>query len=131
MTNPNYTADQIISAYIRVRDMKAELKAKHSKELAPYDEALFKLECRAMELLNSQGSESVRTSAGTMYKSTRTSVTVADKSAFLDYVKENMAFDLLDIKANKTAVEDFISANQDIPPGTNVRREDVVGFRRS
>jgi hypothetical protein len=49
----------------------------------------------------------------------------------MDYVTNNGAFDLLDVRANKTAVEGFLDEHQDLPPGVNVRREIAVGFRRS
>lgn len=124
-------SEQIVAAYVKVRDEKAALKAAQAAALKPYDEALEKLEAQMLELLDSSGAESIKTASGTAYKSTRTSVTVADKSAFMDYVTNNGAFDLLDVRANKTAVEGFLDEHQDLPPGVNVRREIAVGFRRS
>lgn len=126
-----YTIEQIVSAYIRLRDQKAQLKAEQAKAMAPYDQALEQLEGLALQALNNSGAESMRTTAGTVYTTMRTSATVADKSAFMDFVKDNSAFDLLDVRANKTAVEDFLSQHQDTPPGVVVRREQTVGFRRA
>lgn len=123
--------ETIVAAYIQVRDQKAELKAKQAEEMKRFDEALDKLEGMALAALQQAGAESLRTSAGTVYQSTRTSATVADKSAFMDYVKDNGAYDLLDVRANKTAVEDFLSQHQDTPPGVVIRREITVGFRRA
>ncbi len=123
--------ETIVAAYIQVRDQKAELKAKQAEEMKRFDEALDKLEGMALAALQQAGAESLRTSAGTVYQSTRTSATVADKSAFMDYVKDNGAYDLLDVRANKTAVEDFLSQHQDTPPGVVIRREVTVGFRRA
>lgn len=123
--------ETIVAAYIQVRDQKAELKAKQAEEIKRFDEALDKLEGMALAALQQAGAESLRTSAGTVYQSTRTSATVADKSAFMDYVKDNGAYDLLDVRANKTAVEDFLSQHQDTPPGVVIRREVTVGFRRA
>ena len=123
--------ETIVAAYIQGRDQKAELKAKQAEEMKRFDEALDKLEGMALAALQQAGAESLRTSAGTVYQSTRTSATVADKSAFMDYVKDNSAYDLLDVRANKTAVEDFLSQHQDTPPGVVIRREVTVGFRRA
>ena len=123
--------ETIVAAYIQVRDQKAELKAKQAEEMKRFDEALDKLEGMALAALQQAGAELLRTSAGTVYQSTRTSATVADKSAFMDYVKDNGAYDLLDVRANKTAVEDFLSQHQDTPPGVVIRREVTVGFRRA
>lgn len=123
--------DDIVAAYVRLRDQKAELKAQQAEALKPYDEALAKLEAEALQILSDTGVESMKTSAGTVYKSVATSATVQDKSAFMDYIREHLAFDLLDVRANKTAVQDFVTENQDTPPGVVIRREMKVGFRRA
>lgn len=123
--------DDIVAAYVRLRDQKAELKAQQAEAMKPYDEALAKLEAEALQILSDTGVESMKTSAGTVYKSVATSATVQDKSAFMDYIKEHQAFDLLDVRVNKTAVQDFITENQDTPPGVVIRREMKVGFRRA
>ena len=123
--------DDIVAAYVRLRDQKAELKAQQAEAMKPYDEALAKLEAEALQILSDTGVESMKTSAGTVYKSVTTSATVQDKSAFMDYIREHLAFDLLDVRANKTAVQDFVTENQDTPPGVVIRREMKVGFRRA
>lgn len=123
--------DDIVAAYVRLRDQKSELKAQQAEAMKPYDEALAKLEAEALQILSDTGVESMKTSAGTVYKSVATSATVQDKSAFMDYIREHLAFDLLDVRANKTAVQDFVTENQDTPPGVVIRREMKVGFRRA
>ena len=123
--------DDIVAAYVRLRDQKAELKAQQAEAMKPYDETLAKLEAEALQILSDTGVESMKTSAGTVYKSVATSATVQDKSAFMDYIREHLAFDLLDVRANKTAVQDFVTENQDTPPGVVIRREMKVGFRRA
>ena len=124
--------DDIVAAYVRLRDQKAELKAQQAEVMKPYDEALAKLEAEALQILSDTGVESMKTSAGPVYKSVvATSATVQDKSAFMDYIREHLAFDLLDVRANKTAVQDFVTENQDTPPGVVIRREMKVGFRRA
>lgn len=123
--------DKICGAYIALRDKIAEIEAQHKAALAPYKDAKVKLEQAMLNILVTQGVESMRTASGTAYRTERTSVTIADKSAFMDYVTNNGAFELLDVRANKTAVADFLTENQDLPPGVNVSREATVGFRRA
>lgn len=129
MTTMNVEA--IVGAYIKVRDEVAQIKASHKAQLEPYTQALDKLEAQMLQVLSDAGVESMKTSVGTAYRSERTSVTVADKSAFMDYIESNKAFDLLDVRANKTAVEGFMAENQDVPPGVSIRREVAVNFRRA
>ncbi len=123
--------ESLVRAYITLRDQKAALKAAQAEAMKPYDEALAKLESQALTILNQSGVESMKTASGTVYSTTSTSATVSDKSTFMDYVIENSAFELLDVRANKTAVQDFLSLNSDTPPGVTVRREIKVGFRRA
>jgi hypothetical protein len=124
-------SEQLIATYINIRDQKAALKAKQAAEMKPFDEALAKLESQMIDILDASGAESMKTASGTAYKLVRTSVTVADKSAFMDFIKEHGAFDMLDVRANKSAVEEYLHEQQDLPPGVNVRRDMTVGFRRA
>lgn len=122
--------DQLIAAYIDIRDQVAKLEAEHKKTVAPYKEAMGKIEGTVLTILNNMGVDSFKTPAGTAYSTTRTSVTVADRAAFMDYVVANQQFDLLDVRPNKTAVQGFLEAHQDLPPGVNVSRAVACNFRR-
>ena len=123
--------EDIVRDYVSIRDSVAEIKARQKAELDPYAQALAKLESQMMTILVDAGVDSMKTPAGTAYRSEKTSVTVADKSAFMDYIQSNGAFDLLDVRANNTAVEGFMAEHQDVPPGVNIRREASVNFRRA
>ncbi|KRQ07508.1 hypothetical protein [Bradyrhizobium manausense] len=74
---------------------------------------------------------SVATDAGTVYRSEKKSASLADAQAFMDYVIQNNAWDLIDRKANVTAVEDFINQHNAPPPGVNWSSTFVAGVRRS
>lgn len=121
----------VVKAYVTIRDKVAEIKSAHKAQLKPYEEALNKLEFQMLGILNNAGVDSMKTPDGTAYRTEKTSVTIADKSAFMDYVKNSESFELLDVRANKTAVEDFMAEHQDLPPGVNIRREAAVNFRRA
>jgi len=54
------TADEIINAYVRIRDQKKELTDRHKQELAPFNEKLGKLEAGLLSILSANGSESLR-----------------------------------------------------------------------
>ena len=134
---------ELVKAYIDIRDKKAQLKAELTKQMQPYDTALYQIETEMLDRMQQTGVDSMKTSAGTAYRTTKTSVSVADKAAFLEFIvdkvvdalrnKENAfpCFDMLDLKANKTAVEGYLSEKDELPPGVNMRREEAVGFRRA
>jgi hypothetical protein len=80
--------------------------------------------------LNAIGGNSLNTDAGTVYRTEKKSASLSDSTAFMDYVIANSAFDLLDRKANVTAVTEFVKENNTPPPGVNFSSAYVVGVRR-
>lgn len=72
-----------VKLYIQLRDKKAELKAEYEAKVADIDEQLNKLEAKLLQVFNETGMDSVRTEFGTAYVTTRNSVSVADRDAFL------------------------------------------------
>lgn len=123
---------EAVSLYIRLRDQKAQMKADFDAQVAPLTEKMDKLEAKLLEVFNQTGMDSVKTEFGTAYATVRTSASIADRDAFMDFVKANEEWALLEVRVSKTAVEQFRSANDDeLPPGVNVREERVVNIRRS
>lgn len=123
--------DQIVDRYIKLRDKKAEIKADYEAKVASVEEAMAKLEAMILEHLNATGCASVGCEAGTAFKQTTTSATVADWDATLNFIRENDMWHMLDRRVNKTAVVEYREANDDLPPGVNWREETVVRIRRS
>lgn len=123
---------EAVSLYIKLRDQKAKMKADFDAQVAPLQEKMDKLEAKLLEVFNQTGMDSVKTEFGTAYATVRTSASIADRDAFMDFVKANEEWALLEVRVSKTAVEQFRSANDDeLPPGINVREERVVNIRRS
>lgn len=122
--------DDIVDRYIKLRDLKAKKTADLKVELETIETAMTRCEQYILNHLNTNGMESCGTAAGTAYKSSVTSATVADRPAFMDWIKSEEAWNMLDVKANKTAVVAFKEANDDLPPGLNWREEVVVRIRR-
>jgi len=123
-------AHELINKYIQIRDAKEELSKKQRADMARINVVLTKIEKMLMEQMQEQGSDSIKTKAGTCYQSIRTSVKVEDRTRFIDFVRENEAWDLLESRASKKEVEQFLEANQDIPEGISISREAIVGVRR-
>lgn len=122
--------DAIVSKYIQLRDKKEQLKAEYDLKVAKINEVMDKAEAVLIKHFNETGLESVRTDAGTAYKSKKTSAPVADWDAFLAHVISNEDYQLLEHRASKKAVEEFRNANDDLPPGVNWREEVSISIRR-
>lgn len=124
------TIQEVVSAYIKLRDQKTAVKTRHSEELAPINSKMYRLESWLLNQLNSSGSESVRTDAGTVYKSVRTSAKVEDWDVVLDYILANNLTHMLEKRVSKAAVEEFVEAQGEAPPGVSINREVCVNIRR-
>lgn len=122
--------NEIVDRYIALRDRKSVIKKEYEDKVANIDKILEKAEAVMLKRFEEMGIESIKTSAGTVYKSTRTSATVGDWDAFLAHVRTHEAWEMLEHRAAKKAVEEFKAANDDLPPGINWRAEVVVNVRR-
>lgn len=125
------TPDMLIGFYVQLRDrIQAEDKA-HSERMAKPRETLERLNGRMLEILQQAGVSSMKSNAGTVYVTIKTSATLSDKDAFRSYIIENQDFELADIRPAKSAVQDYVVAHDgNLPPGVNYTQVNVVGVRR-
>ena len=127
----SHTIDEIVGKYVLLRDKKKAITDGHKEQLAPYNEAMDQIEAWILNQLQETGAQSVKTSAGpTAYLSTLTKSTVEDPEAFLDYLKSTGRMDLIDLRPNVTAVQDFLEQHSSPPPGVRVRRETFARIRK-
>lgn len=122
--------DQLVGAYIELRDRRAERKAKFNNEDADDKGKQEKIEGLLLARLQEGGMESIRTSRGTAYRSTRVSATVADWDSFFSFVKSQEAWEMLERRCSKEAVKEYKEANEALPPGVNWTAEATINVRR-
>jgi len=121
---------QATEMYIKLRDTKKSRDDAHKESMKKIVEAMDKLEGALLEFLNDSGANSFASDSGTAFKSTHTSATVADKDAFMSFVRETEQWDALDVKANKTFVKDYMDENQEVPPGVKFSSMASIGVQR-
>jgi hypothetical protein len=124
------TVQELVAKYIEIRDKKEAFSRQYKDKVAAYDAALGKMEAVLMKTLDSSGMESVKTDKGTVFLSSRSSATVADRDAFIDFVIRSEGWVFLENRVSKSAVEQFVAANEIPPPGVNLRIERTVNIRR-
>lgn len=123
---------EAVTMYIQLRDKKAQMKSDFEASVAPITEKMDKLEAKLLDVFNKTGMDSVKTEHGTAYTAVRTTASVADREAFMEFVKANEEWSLIEVRAAKTAIEQFRDNNDnELPPGINIRSERVVNIRRS
>lgn len=124
------TADRI-AAYIKLRDHKKLCEKNFKDSMTRVNDAIMKLEAELLNDLNNAGTDSVAVKGvGTAYRITRTNASVHDRDAFLEFVKSGH-WDVLDTKANKEAVKDFMDSRNEPVPGVNFTSDSTIGIRKS
>lgn len=134
LTKPKVTdlpSGKLVDAYIQLRDRRAKRKAAYENEDESDKLKQEKIEGILLQRFREEGIDSVKSPAGTAYTLTRTSATVADGEAFFNFCRENDAWELVDKRANKTAIVAYKEENNDLPPGINYSETLVLGVRRS
>jgi hypothetical protein len=128
---PLHTTAERISAYVKLREHK-ELCAKNFKEsMSRVNEAMERLEAELLNDLNNAGTDSVAVKdIGTAYRVLRTNASVHDRDSFLDFIKTSNLWDLLDPRANKEAVKDFMQSAGEPVPGVNFTTDATIGIRK-
>jgi hypothetical protein len=90
-----------------------------------------KIEKKMLGELDKAGVDSMKTSLGTVYKSTGSSCTVADWDSVFSFMQDKEMWQLLNHSVNKTAVTEYLEAHGELPPGVNYTTFTTVNFRRS
>lgn len=120
-----------IEQYVKLRDLIKEQDDAHKKKMEPYRNALEQLNSVLLNHLNNVGVDSAKTGAGTVYKTVKRSASLEDADAFMRHVIGGEHWELLERKANVTAVQAFVDENGVLPPGVKWTSTQVVGVRRS
>jgi hypothetical protein len=124
--------DQLMAVYLQLRDRRAQRKKAFDEADASDKAYQEKIEAMFLSRFNDTGSDTISCRGiGTAYKTLRTTASVADWDAVLEFVKEKDLWQLLTQAVSKAAVEEYLATNAELPPGVNVRRETTVNIRRN
>lgn len=124
------TIEQLIRRY---RELKAELtEEKHEFDAREKSFSLLMDEIQNILLAksNETGVDSFKTSAGTAYKTTKTFVSITDWDSFINYVRENDAFHLLQRRVTKSAAIEEKEENGELPPGLSYSEMFEINVRK-
>lgn len=123
--------DELVKYYIELRDRRATRKKTYETENNADKVKQEYIEGVLLQRYNAAGIESARTAYGTAFKSKQTTASVGDKDVFMNHVKQNSAFELLEVRCSKEAVEQYITEHKELPPGVNWREEIHIRVQRS
>jgi hypothetical protein len=128
-----YTAHQMITRYLELRQQKQDLTDLHKSELAPITKAMEVIEGAMAIFLRETGQDSARAEHGdgTAFKMPWFSAKVSDPVAFQNFVFENNARHFLTNHVLKEAVKTYMDTHQGMPPpGISTDRGTNIQFRK-
>ena len=121
----------LLQMFIKLRDRREQRKAAFNADDATDKDKQSRIEVEFLRRFNERGTDNTSSREhGTAYRSTRSSVTIADWDIFLTHVKKNEAWELLEHRANKKNAQEYTEVHGEIVPGTKYSETQVVNFRR-
>jgi len=97
----------IVQWYVELRDLKSAMSKEANKAEAEVVLVMDDIESYLIGKLNEHQVKSMATDAGTFFRANKVSCTVADRGAFISWVKEDLdaRLDLVDARAAKKNIE--------------------------
>lgn len=123
-------ADVLAERYIKLRDFKEKVSAEMKEKIAKVTQIMDDIELEMMTFLNTSGQESSATKAGTFFKQTKTTASVADRDLYLEFVMSSGATNFLTNHISADAVKEYVAEHDAVPPGVNVTKITSVGVHR-
>lgn len=131
MTESTVSVERLTRAYLKIRDKRAELKAKYDEEEAVLSKQLDKVKAALLDYCKTHDVESVRTSAGIFYRTVKTRYWTNDWESFHRFVLKVEEPGLLEKRINQSAMKTFLEENPEyVPPGLNTDSEYVISVRK-
>lgn len=111
--------DKAVSQYIKLRDDNKQIEAEANAKIAANKETMEKLAVWLELKAQKDKLEKIPTKYGTVFWTVGDRCTVSNGAAFFSFVQEKQAWELLEKRASKTGVRDFIEATRVVPPGVD------------
>ena len=121
----------LIERYHELKDTLKEMDLEYAEATKPYNAAIQAIETECLARLQAQGLQNAKTPHGTAYLATQTRVSVRDKGEFFRHMQGSGDFAMLDIRALKEPVKEFVKENNANPPGVEVSHWVECNIRKS
>ena len=121
----------LLKLFIALRDRRARRKADFQLDDVDDKEKQERIEIEFLRRFNKRGIDNVSArGVGTAYRSVRASAKVADWDSLLEFIQKEGAWEMLERRVSKVAVEQFKAETNDLPPGVDWGETQVINFRR-
>jgi hypothetical protein len=122
---------KLVRVYLKMKAKRDEIAAEYKEKEGAIKSQMDLVKRALLDYCKDSGNDSVRTSEGLFYKSTRQSYWTSDWESMGKFIVEHGATDLLDKRIHQSNMKQFLEENPDLlPPGLNVDKEYSITVRR-
>jgi hypothetical protein len=124
-------AERLTRVFHKIKDKRAELAAEFKEKDDKLSSQLEEVKKALLDFCKEQGLDSVRTSEGMFYRSTKVRYWTSDWESMHNFVLEHRAPELFEKRLNQSNMKQFLEENPElVPKGLNVDSEYVITVRR-
>ena len=125
------TPDKLAKTYLRIRAERSMLSAKYKEEDGNLIRQLDIIKQAMLDHCEDHNVESVRTSEGLFFRSTKRKYWVSEWDAIHKLIVEENAPQLLDKRINQANMREFLEENPDLKPeGLEIEEEVTISVRK-
>ena len=110
------SAEKLVSAYIKLRNARQELKAKYDNEDAVLEKQLNMVSERLQDMMKSIEADSLKTKFGTVSRKIKVRYWPSDWGAMYDFIREHGVPDLLEQRISQSKMQAFLEEHPDLLP---------------
>ena len=131
MEESSLSAEKLTKAYIRIREERASLSASYKEKDTALVNQLDMVRQGLLDYCEKHGVESVKTSEGLFYRTTKTKYWTSDWESMHKFILQHEVPELFDKRLNQSNLKEFLEDNPDVyPEGLNKDTEYVITVRK-
>ena len=124
--------EKLTRVYIKMREKKAEVAHEMEDKIDKIDSDMKAVKSAILQHMKDIGAESLKTSAGVVYRTVRTTYATSDWESMNKFILEHSVPELLEKRIHQTNMKAFLEENPElIPAGLNANSEYSVTIRRN
>lgn len=125
------SVDKLTEVYLKIKARREQLSRDFRKQDDDLKEKQEKIKRALLNHCKENGVESVRTSAGTFFRSKKTKYWTSDWESMYKFIIEHKVPEFFTKQLNQTNVKQFLEENPEaVPPGLNSDTEYVISVRK-
>ena len=125
------TPDKLTKTYIKIRAKRSALSAQYKEADAKLIKQQDSIKRALLDHCDRHNTESVRTSEGLFFRSTKTKYYTDDWDLMYEFIREHNVPEFFDRRLNQTNVRQFLEENpKDVPPSLKIDKEQVITVRK-